>query len=135
MKYIQSREASASKQDVLRTAQNGLNQCPLQMAHKMISWRYLNGHRCKTADLAAPFKVYVCSRLPAGIVGLNSAKGTDVYCECCVLSGRGLCDELITHPKESYRLWCVVCDLENLKAEKAMASVGLLRHGGGGGQT
>ena len=30
-----------------------------------------------------------------------------------VLSGRGLCDELITHPEESYRLWCViVCDLE-----------------------
>ena len=31
-----------------------------------------------------------------------------VYCECCVLSGRGLCDELITRPEESYRLWCVV---------------------------
>jgi hypothetical protein len=30
-------------------------------------------------------------------------------CEC---SGRGLCDELITRPEESYRLWCVlVCDL------------------------
>jgi len=36
-----------------------------------------------------------------------------VSCECCVLSGRGLCDELITRPEESYRLWCfVVCDLE-----------------------
>jgi len=36
-----------------------------------------------------------------------------VCCECHVLSGRGLCDELITHPEESYRLWCVVvCDLE-----------------------
>jgi hypothetical protein len=30
-----------------------------------------------------------------------------------VLSGRGLCDELITHPEESYRPWCIiVCDLE-----------------------
>jgi len=30
-----------------------------------------------------------------------------------VLSGRGLCDELITRPEESYWLWCVVvCDLE-----------------------
>jgi len=29
------------------------------------------------------------------------------------LSGRGLCDEQITRPEESYRLWCVVvCDLE-----------------------
>jgi len=28
----------------------------------------------------------------------------------CVV--RGLCDELITRPEESYRLWCVVYDLE-----------------------
>ena len=36
-----------------------------------------------------------------------------VCCEYCVLSGRGLCDELITRPEESYRLWCVVvCVLE-----------------------
>jgi hypothetical protein len=36
-----------------------------------------------------------------------------VCCECCVLSGRGLCDGLITRPEKSYRLWCVfMCDLE-----------------------
>ena len=36
-----------------------------------------------------------------------------VCCECRVLSGRGLCDELITRPEESYRLCCVVvCVLE-----------------------
>ena len=36
-----------------------------------------------------------------------------VCCECRVLSDRGLCDELITRPEESYRLWCVVVsDLE-----------------------
>ena len=36
-----------------------------------------------------------------------------VCCDCCVLSGRGLCDGLITRPEESYRLWCVaVCDLD-----------------------
>jgi hypothetical protein len=35
-----------------------------------------------------------------------------------VLSGRGLSDELITSPEESYRLWrVVVCDLETLKEE------------------
>jgi hypothetical protein len=35
-----------------------------------------------------------------------------VWCVCCVLSGRGLCDELIMRPEESYRLLCVVvCDL------------------------
>jgi hypothetical protein len=38
-----------------------------------------------------------------------------VCCECCLLSGRGLCDELITLREESYRLWrVVVCDLETL---------------------
>ena len=36
-----------------------------------------------------------------------------VCCQCRVLSGRGLCDELITRPEESYRMCCVVvCDLE-----------------------
>ena len=36
-----------------------------------------------------------------------------VRCECRVLSGRRLCDELITRLEESYLLCCiVVCDLE-----------------------
>ena len=30
-----------------------------------------------------------------------------VSCECCVLSGRGLCDRLITRPEESYQMLCV----------------------------
>ena len=31
-----------------------------------------------------------------------------VCCECCVLSGRGVCDKLITRPEESYRVWWVI---------------------------
>jgi hypothetical protein len=27
-----------------------------------------------------------------------------VWCEYCVLSGRGLCDRLITHPEDSYQV-------------------------------
>jgi len=51
-----------------------------------------------------------------------------VSCECCVLSGRGLCDELVTRLEESYRLWCVVvCDLEKLMNEEAMAHCGVTR--------
>jgi len=50
-------------------------------------------------------------------------------CLLFVLPGRGLCDELITRPEESYRLWCVVvCDLGNLKNEEAMTRVGSQRH-------
>ena len=32
-----------------------------------------------------------------------------VCCECCVLSGRGLCDGLITRSEESYRLGASLC--------------------------
>jgi hypothetical protein len=36
-----------------------------------------------------------------------------VCCECCVFSGSGLCDVLITRAEESYRLWYIVMyDLE-----------------------
>jgi hypothetical protein len=48
-----------------------------------------------------------------------------VCCKCCVLSGRGLCDGLITRPEESYRLWRV---LENLVNEEVIARVGLQLH-------
>ena len=48
-------------------------------------------------------------------------------CECCVLSGRGLCNEVITCPEESYRLWCVVvCDLETLWMRRPWHTGGLL---------
>ena len=57
------------------------------------------------APVAARSKVQVCGRSLAEIVGSNPTGGVDVcLCECYVLSGRGLCDELITRPEESYRL-------------------------------
>jgi hypothetical protein len=47
-----------------------------------------------------------------------------VCCECCVLSG-SLCDELITPPEESYRLWCiVVCDLETSRMRRPWHALG-----------
>ena len=49
-----------------------------------------------------------------------------VCCECCVLSGRGLCDGLITRPRESYRLWRVfVCDQETSKTWRLKPATGL----------
>jgi len=51
-----------------------------------------------------------------------------VYCECCVLSGRGLCDGLITRPEESYRLWrVIVCDQETSNGE-AKARYGAVKN-------
>jgi len=74
---------------------------------------------------AGPSDRAVCGRSPAEIVGSNPHRGHGCLSVVSVLSGRGLCDELITRPEESYRLWCVVvCDLENLKNEEAMTRVG-----------
>ena len=46
-------------------------------------------------------------------------------CECCVLSGKGLCDELIARPEEAYGLWCVVvCDLETSRMGRHWPTLG-----------
>ena len=48
-----------------------------------------------------------------------------VCCVCCVLSGRGLCDGLITRPEKSYRLWrVVVCDQETSKTRRLKPATG-----------
>ena len=63
--------------------------------------------------VAALSKEWVCGRCPAEIVGSNPIGGRDVCLVnvvCC--PGRGLCDQLITRPDESYRLWCAEYDVE-----------------------
>ena len=73
---------------------------------------------------AAASPLRLCVRIPPGHGCLSVVSGV-----WCVLSGRSLCDELITGPEESHRLWCVVvCDLKNLKNEEALARAGLQRH-------
>ena len=66
-------------------------------------------------------KAWVRCRSNAEVVGSNPTEvWISVCCECCVLSGRGLCDELIIRREESYRLWCVVsCDLETLRVRRS----------------
>jgi len=62
------------------------------------------GLRCRSAT----------ARLLRLWVRISPGTWISVSYECCVLSGRGLCDELITRKEKSYhRPWCVVvCDLE-----------------------
>jgi len=44
-----------------------------------------------------------------------------VCCECCLLSSRGLCDELTARSEESYRVsFFVVCDVETSRMGGAM---------------
>ena len=83
-------------------------------------------HFLVPVPVAARSKAWICGRSPAEIVGSNPTGGMDVFCcECCVLSARGLCDELITRPEESYRLWwVVVCNLETSRMGKPWPALG-----------
>jgi hypothetical protein len=52
-----------------------------------------------------------------------------VCCKCCVLSGRGLWDGLITRPEESYEVWrVIVCDQETSKARRLKPATGLCKY-------
>jgi hypothetical protein len=59
--------------------------------------------------VAAKSKAWVVVRSLAGTAVSNLAGGMDVCCECCVLSGGGVWDGLITRSEEPYRARCA-CD-------------------------
>jgi len=75
----------------------------------------LSGTEVPVLELSIPVamrsKAHVCSRLFVGIAGSNSAKGMEcssrAFVVCCV--GSGLCDGLIIHSEESYRVFVCVC--------------------------
>ena len=54
--------------------------------------------------VTARSKAWPFSHSLAGIAGSNPIGDKAVSCECCVLSGRGLCEGLIARPEVSYRL-------------------------------
>jgi hypothetical protein len=48
-----------------------------------------------------------------------------VCSECYVLLHRGLCDDLITRPEESFRMWCdVECDQETSRMRRPWPALG-----------
>jgi len=70
--------------------------------------------------LCRPIFIHSRSRWPCGLrrgsaapclLGLRVRIPTEqwlcISCECCVLSGRVLCDGLITRPEGTYRVWYV----------------------------
>ena len=56
--------------------------------------------RCLRRGSAAAHFLELWVRIPLGT-------WMSICCECRVLPGRGLCDELIRRPEESYQVWCV----------------------------
>ena len=50
---------------------------------------------------------YAAARLMRLWVRIPLQAWMSVSCECCMLSGRCLCDGPITRPEKSYRVWCV----------------------------
>ena len=79
--------------------------------HGMLFYLIKGTSFVKPIPVVELFKARVCGRSLTGIAGWHSAGG--MY-ECCVLSGRDLCDGPIPRPEKSYRLLC------------ALARVGLL---------
>jgi hypothetical protein len=71
---------------------------------------------CAVSNIARLLRSWI--RIPPGVWIL-------VCCVCCMLSGRGLCDELITRPEESYRTWrVVVCDQKTSCDEEPLPALG-----------
>ena len=74
-------------------------------------------------------QAWVCGRLLARIAGSNPVRAwMSLFCECCVLSDRDLCVELITRPEEFLQVCCVWVWSRSLENEGALAHYGLLRH-------
>jgi hypothetical protein len=67
---------------------------------------YLGQLNSLPCPVAARSKASFCGRSVPGITSSNLAGVMDVCRECCVLSGRGLCDGLIARPEKSYQV-CV----------------------------
>jgi len=85
--------------------------------HRRSQWPH--GLRCGSVD-ARLLGLWV--RIPPGA-------WMSVYCDRCVLSGRGLCVRMFTRPGESYRVWwCVWVWSWILDNEEALAQWELLRH-------
>jgi len=62
-----------------------------------------------------------------------------VSCECCVLSGRCLCDGPITCQEDTCRLWCVcvcvcVCVVKEPRKRRPRSTRAVEPWGGGGGE-
>jgi hypothetical protein len=62
-------------------------------------------------------------------VRIPPGASTSVSCDCCVMSGSGLCEGPITRPEKSYRVSCGWVWSRSLDNEEALAHQGLSSRG------
>jgi hypothetical protein len=107
--------------------------------HSYDSGKHNRGNLVNVMNISVPYSLGICrsqwprglrrrsavSRLLRSCVRIPPGAWLFVCCECRVLLCRGLYDELITRPEESYRLWCVVvCDLESSRMRRPWPVLG-----------
>ena len=98
---------------VMLTKLNNLRSVMGVMLTELNNLRSVMGVMCRSQWPRGLRRRFAAARLLRSWVRIPPGGWMFVCCECRVLSGRGLCDELITRPEESYRLCrVVVCDLE-----------------------
>jgi hypothetical protein len=108
------KKLSATNSDNVKDTIN----CTMTRVDEVAQYIFSSNAPRVTCNAAGPIpasarsKACVCCRLLAGNAGSNPAGDIDIcLCDSGVLSGRGLCVGLNTHPEKSYRVWCV-CDRE-----------------------
>jgi hypothetical protein len=102
--------SSPDRPDVL----GALPSCSMVTAFKAVgwwSWPFTSKY-CQSYDYVSRsqwpcglWRGSTAARLLGLWVRIPPRAWMSVCCECCVLSGRVLCDELITRPEESNRVW------------------------------
>jgi len=88
--------------------------------HTNLHWRRLNIMR-RSRWSRGPNRGSAAACLLGLWVRIPPGAWIFISCECCMLSGRGLCVGLITRPEESYWVWCVWVWSWILDNEEALA--------------
>ena len=73
----------------------------------LLSFRLMTYQKCCSHWTRGLRRGSAAARLLVLWIQVPPGAWMSVCCECCVLSSRSLCDELITRPEESYRVWLV----------------------------
>ena len=105
-----------------------VNQMPLELTHSTGTTTHFEYPVCINCRSQWPRRLRrrsAAARLLRSWVRIPPGALMFACCESCVLSGRGLCDGMITRPEEFYRLWCVVlCDLETSRMRRPWPALG-----------